>query len=69
MRRYFYKAKDNDNKRSEYALGLFNKIYKIESEYKDLSAEERKALRNEHIRPLLLEMKKLGRKGMCLCYA
>ena len=57
VRRYFYKAKENDSKRSEYALGIFNKIYQIESDYKEHTTEERQKQRKEHIRPLLVEMK------------
>jgi len=57
VRRYFYKAKDNDKQRAEYALSIFNAIYKKESEYKTLSADERKAQREKHIQPSLTELK------------
>ena len=57
VRRYFYKAKDNDKQRAEHALSIFNAIYKKESEYKTLSADGRKAKREKHIHPSLTELK------------
>ena len=57
VRRYFYKAKDNDKQRAEHALSIFNAIYKKESEYKTLSADGRKAKREKHIQPSLRELK------------
>lgn len=57
VRRYFYKAKDNDKQRSEYALNIFKAIYAKESQYREMSADQRKDQRSKHILPLLLDLK------------
>src|SRR5690606_7978549 len=44
-RRYFKEAEDNDKGRSNYALKVFQEIYEIERQVKDLSAEERRRIR------------------------
>lgn len=55
-RRYFDKAKGNDLKRAEHALGLFQKLYAIEREAKPLQTDETKTLRQEKSIPVLDEM-------------
>jgi transposase len=41
-RRYFKEAEDNDKDRSSYALKVFQEVYEIERQVKDLSIEERR---------------------------
>jgi transposase len=58
-RRKFYEAKDSDNKRSEYAMSIFNKIYQLDGEYKreDLTVKDtRFKLRQEKIKPLFEQL-------------
>ncbi|MCF8377913.1 MAG: IS66 family transposase, partial [Bacteroidales bacterium] len=55
-RRYFDKAKDNDLKRAEHAMDLFQKLYAIEREAKQLQTDEIEALRQEKSIPVLNEM-------------
>jgi transposase len=59
-RRYFEKAQDYDQKKAEYAMGMFQKIYAIETKAKDagMSAEERYELRLDESLPLLNELGK-----------
>lgn len=57
MRRKYYEAKDSDKEMSDYALDIFNKIYQIESQYKDLDSKQRKDQRVKSILPLLNELK------------
>lgn len=57
VRRYFYKAKDNDRQKAEHALNVFSKIYEEEAKYKQLSPQERKEQRNQTIKPLLVNLK------------
>ncbi|NPD48278.1 IS66 family transposase [Lentimicrobium sp. S6] len=59
-RRYFEKALDYDQKKAEYAMGMFQKIYAIERKAKDdqLSPKERYDLRLEESLPLLNELGK-----------
>ncbi|MBK8054353.1 MAG: transposase [Saprospiraceae bacterium] len=45
VRRYFYKAKDNDKTRAEYPLNVFSKIYEDETNFKALSPQQRKEQR------------------------
>lgn len=48
-RRYFKEAEDNDRERSSYALKVFQEVYEIERQIKNLSTEERKKIRQESI--------------------
>lgn len=52
-RRYFKEAEDNDKERSSYALKVFQEVYEIERQSKDLSNEERRNIRQESILPKL----------------
>jgi len=56
-RRGFDKAKDSDIQGSKYALQLFSKIYRHETECKHLSAIDRNIYRNKHTLPLVQELK------------
>jgi len=54
-RRKFYEAKDSDKTRSDYAMKLFNAIYKLDSEYArdDLEVtDKRYKMRQKEIKPL-----------------
>lgn len=57
-RRYFDKAKDNDPKRAEEALLLFQKLYNVEHQAREvkLNPDEIKSLRAEKSVPVLQEM-------------
>jgi transposase len=55
-RRYFKEAEDNDKQRSTYALKLFQEIYDVEREIKELSDAERRKIRQEVILPKLNEL-------------
>lgn len=55
-RRYFKEAENNDKERSEFALDLFQKLYKIEREIKELSAQERYTVRQEKSLPILEQL-------------
>jgi transposase len=59
-RRYFEKALDYDQKKAEYAMGMFQKIYAIERKAKDagMTAEQRYDLRLDESLPLLNELGK-----------
>lgn len=57
VRRYFYKAKDNDKQRAEHALRAFSKIYEEETNYKELSPDQRKEQRDQRIKPMLIDLK------------
>lgn len=52
-RRYFKEAEDNDKERSTYALKIFQEMYEIERQVKDLTTEERRRIRTESILPKL----------------
>ena len=52
-RRYFKEAADNDQERSAYALQVFQDIYEIERQIKDLPVAERKKLRQQATHPKL----------------
>lgn len=54
-RRYFKEAEDNDKERSTYALRVFQEIYEIERQVKDLSNEGRRTIREQSILPKLTE--------------
>ena len=56
-RRKYHEAKNNDPKRAAYALGLFKEVYKHEARSKGYTQDERKAYRDEHVRPLLEQLK------------
>jgi transposase len=51
-RRYFTEARDNDKKRADYILEIFQKIYQVESDIKSLTSKEKQAQRLEKIKPL-----------------
>lgn len=57
-RRYFKKALDNDNERSEHALKLIKELYAIERQAKEqnLEADQIRSLRQKMSKPLLDEM-------------
>ena len=57
LRRHYYKARESDKERSEYALGLFKKIYEAEAKVKDFIPEQRKEQRELHILPVITEFK------------
>ncbi len=57
-RRYFEQAKDQDHERSAYALQLIQKLYVVEREAKELTAEQRKALRLEKALPIINDLGK-----------
>jgi hypothetical protein len=59
-RRYFEKAQDYDQKKAEYAMGMFQKIYAIETKAKDagMTAKQRYDLRLDESLPLLNELGK-----------
>jgi len=52
-RRYFNEAEDNDKQRSIYAMQVFGEVYDIERQIRDLSADERRKLRQEVTLPKL----------------
>lgn len=52
-RRYFNEAEDNDKQRSVYAMQVFGEVYDIERQIRELSADERKKLRQEVTLPKL----------------
>jgi transposase len=56
MRRYFYKALDSDQERIGKALHLIAKLYGIEDRAKELSIEERLALRQRLSAPLMTKL-------------
>lgn len=56
-RRKFVEAQDNDAKRSQYAIDIIGKIYKIERQIKDLSPEQGLKVRQEQTLPLLQQIK------------
>lgn len=56
-RRYFKEAEDNDKERSSYALRIFQEVYEIERQIKDLTIEERRDIRMASIHPKLDEFK------------
>lgn len=57
-RRKFDEALPNDKKRAEYVLVEIQKMYAIEREVKELSAEERKKIRLEKALPIINELGK-----------
>lgn len=57
VRRYFYKSKDNDKQRAEHALNVFSKIYEEETNFKELSPQQRKEQRDQRIKPMLISLK------------
>lgn len=54
-RRKFYEAKDSDSPRAHHALGIITKIYTHERSAKQ--SDDRKAYRDQHIRPLLIQLR------------
>jgi len=57
-RRYFEKALTQDEKRAKYVLTEIQKLYAIERKTKDLSAEERYAIRLDEALPIINELGK-----------
>ncbi len=53
VRRKFHEAKTADLRRSAQALGYIRALYAVERRAKDLAPDERRALRNEHARPVV----------------
>lgn len=56
VRRYFINALDSEKTKAEYALDLFSKMYAAEQIAKE--SVDRKVYRENHIKPLLLELRK-----------
>jgi transposase len=56
VRRYFVQALDSDKSKAKYALDLFSRMYAAEKLAKE--STDRKAYREKHIRPLLMELRK-----------
>jgi transposase len=51
-RRYFFKAIDNDRSRALVGIGMYNRLFELEAEWKGLPPSRRLALRQEHSRPV-----------------
>jgi transposase len=51
-RRYFFDAKDTDPERGLVAIAFYQKLYAIEDTARGRSPEDRKAIRQEHARPI-----------------
>jgi transposase len=58
-RRYFEKSQKYDKKKSSAMLALYSKLFEIEQRAKELSDEEKVALRQRESIPVLDQMKKL----------
>ena len=56
MRRYFFKALDTDQQRMGKVLHLIARLYSVEDRAKDLSSEERLALRKTLSAPLMAKL-------------
>lgn len=56
-RRYFFDAEKSDPARSAIAVGLIRALYKVEEAAKDLDAAGRRALRQEHSKKTVGELK------------
>jgi hypothetical protein len=56
-RRYWWKARQSDPPRAHHALAVIRRLYAIERAAKEMTAEDRQALRAEHAAPLLAELK------------
>lgn len=66
-RRKFFDAKGTDPPRAMIALSYFRLLYDVEREARDLSPDERKALRAERSRPVLKRFKKwLDRESLAV---
>lgn len=63
-RRKFVDAKENDLKRANHALDIFNNIYKEEALAK--GSENRKAYRDQHIKPLFMKLKSWLHEQSCI---
>jgi transposase len=64
-RRYFFDAKNSDEARAMVALAYIGQLYDVEHAAKDLTADQRKAMRQERSRPVLDGFKKwLEQEGM-----
>lgn len=57
VRRKFFEAQNNDKKRAEFALDLIQQIYAHERKTADYTADQRKAYREEHLRPIFQQFK------------
>lgn len=56
-RRTFFDAQDNDKKRAEYVMHIFQEIYMLEESIKELPIEEKQKMRTEQMLPLLRSIK------------
>jgi hypothetical protein len=56
-RRYFHESQRSDRERAQHMLKRIQALYRVEREAKELSAEDRAALRREKSRPVLDEIK------------
>jgi transposase len=57
-RRYWHKAREEDPARAHHVLAVVTKLYKVESDTRELSAAARLSARKEVSRPLLDDLKK-----------
>ena len=57
-RRYWHKAREEDPQRAHHVLAVITKLYKVESDTRELSAAARLAARDQVARPLLNDLKK-----------
>ncbi len=57
VRRKFFDAQQNDQKRSNYVLKVIQEIYAHEEKSRELTADERKAYRQEHLLPIYQALK------------
>jgi transposase len=56
-RRYWHKAREEDPARAHYVLAVITKLYKVESDTRELSAAARLSAREQVARPLLNDLK------------
>ena len=52
-RKFFYLHAANKSQIAEFALEQFAKVYAVEREAKEISADERKAIRQHHTQPMI----------------
>ena len=56
-RRYWYKAREQDPSRAHHVLGVISRLYEIERASSEAVVEDRRALREQHARGLLNDLK------------
>ena len=56
-RRKFHESRETDPRRAHAAIAMIRLLYKVEDEARDLSSDERKALRQERSKPRLEQIK------------